>query len=103
VSQRNVTPVVSIGTSTIDLRLCDSVLWIGVAHEVMILAALVGRATTSHHLRPVITYVIPVRTISSRMLVASDEATAGSVRANAEHLSVHQLFEPLPSSAPELP
>jgi hypothetical protein len=38
-------------------------------------------------LRPVITYSSPSRRISVRMLVASDEATSGSVIAKAERIS----------------
>ena len=40
-----------------------------------------------HHLRPLITYSSPCFSMRACMLVASDEATAGSVIANAERIS----------------
>ena len=40
-----------------------------------------------HHLRPLITYSSPSRTISALMLVASDDATAGSVIEKPERIS----------------
>ena len=40
-----------------------------------------------HHLRPLITYASPSRVMLARMLVASDEATSGSVMANADRIS----------------
>ena len=40
-----------------------------------------------NHLRPLMTYWSPSRRISVSMLVASDDATAGSVIANAERIS----------------
>src|SRR6476661_3967630 len=39
-----------------------------------------------HHLCPLITYSLPSRTIDDSMLVASDEATFGSVIAKAERI-----------------
>ena len=39
-----------------------------------------------HHLRPLITYSSPSRAIELSMLVASDEATAGSVMAKQERI-----------------
>ena len=49
-----------------------------------------------HHLRPLMTYSSPSRTIRVSMLVASELATAGSVIANAERNSaVEQRLEPL--------
>lgn len=51
-----------------------------------------------HHFRPLITYSSPSRTIEVRMLVASEEATSGSVIANAERIlpsssgSSHRFF-----------
>src|SRR5919106_5407246 len=39
-----------------------------------------------HHLWPLITYESPSRTIDDSMLVASDDATFGSVMANAERI-----------------
>ncbi len=40
-----------------------------------------------YHFRPLITYSSPSRTIELSMLVASLEATAGSVIANADRIS----------------
>ena len=40
-----------------------------------------------NHLRPLITYSSPSRAIEVRMLVASDDATSGSVIANADRIS----------------
>src|SRR5947208_12338157 len=39
-----------------------------------------------HHLRPLITYWSPSRTIEDSMFVASEEATLGSVIAKAERI-----------------
>jgi hypothetical protein len=39
-----------------------------------------------HHLWPLMTYASPSRTIDDSMLVASDEATLGSVMAKAERI-----------------
>src|SRR5918996_1643207 len=39
-----------------------------------------------HHLWPLMTYWSPSRTIDDSMLVASDDATLGSVIANAERI-----------------
>ena len=39
-----------------------------------------------HHLRPFSTYVSPSRRMLDWMFVASDDATAGSVIANAERI-----------------
>src|SRR2546422_589138 len=39
-----------------------------------------------HHLCPLITYSLPSRTIEDSMLVASEEATRGSVMAKAERI-----------------
>src|SRR5262249_59631105 len=40
-----------------------------------------------HHLRPLITYSLPLRTMLDWMLVASEEATSGSVIAKQERIS----------------
>ena len=45
------------------------------------------RALEVHHLRPVMTYSSPSRTIRVSTLVASELATAGSVIAKAEAIS----------------
>ncbi len=39
-----------------------------------------------HHLRPLMTYSSPSRTIEVEMFVASEEATAGSVIPNADRI-----------------
>jgi hypothetical protein len=44
-------------------------------------------APVIHHLRPLMTYSSPSGTIERPMLVASEEATSGSVIANAERMS----------------
>ena len=44
-------------------------------------------APVIHHLRPLRTYSSPSRTMLSSMLVASEEATSGSVIANADRIS----------------
>src|SRR5260221_5862617 len=44
-------------------------------------------APDDHHLRPLITYSSPSRSILVAMLVASDEATSGSVMQNADLIS----------------
>ena len=44
-------------------------------------------APDDHHFRPLITYLSPSRSILVAMLVASDEATSGSVMQNAERIS----------------
>ena len=43
-------------------------------------------APVIHHLRPLMTYSSPSRTMDSSTLVASDEATSGSVMAKAERI-----------------
>jgi hypothetical protein len=44
-------------------------------------------APVVHHLRPLITYSSPSRSMRALMLVASDDATSGSVIAKAERIS----------------
>src|SRR5579859_430974 len=44
-------------------------------------------APDDHHLRPLMTYASPSRTIELWILVASDDATAGSVMQKAERIS----------------
>ena len=52
-------------------------------------------APDDHHLRPLITYSSPSRSIRVAMLVASDEATSGSVMQNADRISaVQQRLQP---------
>src|SRR5688572_23802470 len=47
----------------------------------------VSPAPDDHHLRPLITYESPSRSMRVEMLVASDDATAGSVMQKAERIS----------------
>ena len=44
-------------------------------------------APVVYHLRPLMTYSSPSRTIELATLVASEEATSGSVIANADRIS----------------
>ena len=44
-------------------------------------------APDDHHLRPLITYSSPSRSILVAMFVASEEATSGSVMQNADRIS----------------
>src|SRR5438477_9258008 len=81
-----VTPGVSIGTKIMDCCLCfgadGSVLPIKIA-----ILQRGSPAPEDHHLRPLITYSSPSRTILDSMFVASDEATLGSVIAKHERIS----------------
>ena len=53
-------------------------------------------APVIHHLRPLMTYSSPSRTIAVSMLVASEDATSGSVIANADRIRPSmQRLEPL--------
>ena len=76
----------SIGTTSIDCWRCGgpsgSVLPITISTRQCLCSAL-----DVHHLRPLMTYSSPSRSIRVWMLVASLEATAGSVIANAERIS----------------
>src|SRR6516162_4441420 len=80
------TPGVLSGTRTMDCCLC-----IGAEESVFpIKIAILQRgspAPEDHHFRPLITYPPLSRTIFASMLVASDEATAGSVIAKHERIS----------------
>src|ERR1700676_455464 len=44
-------------------------------------------APDDHHLRPLITYSLPLRTMLASIFVASDDATAGSVIAKHDRMS----------------
>src|SRR5262249_62323033 len=80
------TPGVSSGTSTIDWRRYGSAL--GLVSPITI--AILQRRSIApdvHHLRPLMTEWSPSRLISARILVASDDATAGSVIAKQERIS----------------
>src|ERR1051325_4327671 len=84
------TPGVSIGTKIIDCCLC-----LGAAGSVLpIKMAILQRGSPApdvHHLWPLMTYSSPSRVISCSMLdlilVASDDATSGSVIAKQERIS----------------
>src|SRR5690606_2448472 len=52
----------------------------------MAILQVVVMAPEDHHLRPLITYSSPSRRISHSMLVASEEATAGSVMEKHERI-----------------
>ena len=84
-SRTTVTPGVSIGTSTIDC--CR---YGGASGSVLpIVISSLQRGSSAplvHHLRPVMTYSSPSRSIRVVMLVASLEATSGSVIANDERI-----------------
>src|SRR5205823_12935784 len=84
--RRVLTPGVSSGT-----RIMDCCLWRGAEGSVLPMKmAILQRgspAPDDHHLRPLITYWLPSRTILDSMLVASEEATAGSVMAKHDRIS----------------
>ena len=84
-SRTIVTPGVSTGTSTIDC--CRY----GAASGSVLPIAIRSRQRGSsapevHHFRPVMTYSSPSRSILVVMLVASEEATSGSVIANPDRI-----------------
>src|SRR5256885_11473466 len=80
-----VTPGASIGTKIMDCCLCfgadGSVLPIKIA-----ILQRGSPAPDDHHLRPLMTYSSPSRTIEVSMFVASDEATSGSVIVKADRI-----------------
>src|SRR5713101_4006985 len=84
--RRMVTPGVSNGT-----RIMDCCLWRGATGLVLPMKMEIlqrgSPAPDDHHLRPLMTYSLPWRTMLASMLVASDEATAGSVIAKHERIS----------------
>ena len=69
----------------------DCCLWRGAAGSVLPMKmAILQRgspAPDDHHLRPLSTYSSPSRTMLARMLVASEEATSGSVMQKQERIS----------------
>src|SRR5215467_13430229 len=75
-----------MGTRIIDCCLC-----VGADGSVLPMKmAILQRGSPApevHHLRPLITYESPSRSIRERMLVASDEATSGSVIAKHERIA----------------
>ena len=81
-----VTPGVFMGTRIIDCWLWR-LAWSGSVLPMKIRISQRGSgAPEVHHLRPLITYSSPSRSTRASMLVASDEATAGSVMAKAERM-----------------
>src|SRR5258705_12841059 len=82
-----VTPGASSGT-----RIIDCCLWVSASGSVLpIRIATLQRgspAPLDHHLRPFTTYSLPLSSIRHWMLVASDEATSGSVVRKAERFSL---------------
>ena len=80
------TPGVSLGTRIIDCCRCRSA-----PGSVLPMTIRIWQrgsiAPDDHHLRPLITYSLPSRSILVAMLVASDEATSGSVMQNADRIS----------------
>src|SRR5580693_4701219 len=81
-----VTPGVSIGTRIMDCCLC-----FGPAGSVLPMKMEIlqrgSPAPDDHHLRPLITYWSPSRTILLSILVASEDATHGSVIEKQERIS----------------
>ena len=86
IPRRTVTPGVSRGTRIIDCCRCRSAPGSVLPITMRILQA-GSIAPDDHHFRPLITYLSPSRSILVAMLVASDEATSGSVMQNAERIS----------------
>ena len=80
------TPGVSRGTSTIDCWRCFEASG-SVLPMTMKTAQRGSAAPEAHHFLPLITYSSPSRRIEVVMLVASEDATSGSVIANAERIS----------------
>ncbi len=79
-------PGVSRGTRSIDCWRCRSA--DGSVLPITMKTLQLGFiAPVIHHLRPLRTYSSPSRTIDIAMLVASDDATSGSVMAKAERMS----------------
>src|ERR1700694_5805611 len=79
-------PVASIGTRIIDCCLCLAALGAVLPMKIEILQR-GSPAPDDHHLVPLITYSSPSRTMLDCMLVASDEATSGSVIEKQESIS----------------
>src|SRR5436189_140940 len=81
-----VTPGASIGTRIIDCCLC-----LGADGSVLPMKmAILHRgspAPDDHHFRPLMTYSSAVRAMLERMLVASEDATSGSVMAKHDRIS----------------
>src|SRR5262252_8645499 len=80
------TPGESMGTRIIDCCLCFG----AEGSDLPIKIEIRQRGSPApdvHHLRPLITYSSPFRRMLERMLVASEEATSGSVMAKQERIS----------------
>lgn len=86
-ARRTSTPGVSRGTSTIDCWRRTSSFSGSVLPITMKILQSGFIAPEMYHLRPVMTYSSPSLAILVSMLVASEEATSGSVIANAERIS----------------
>src|SRR6266481_5321056 len=93
------TPGVSSGTRIIDCCLCA-----GAEGSVLpIKIAILHRgspAPEDHHFRPWITYVSPSRRIVAPILVASEEATSGSVMEKHDRISQQAAALAIVPSAP---
>jgi N-carbamoyl-L-amino-acid hydrolase len=76
-----------LGTSTIDCCLWRSALSGSVLPMRMKISQRSCIAPVMYHLRPLMTYSLPSRRMLQRMLVASLDATSGSVMANDERIS----------------
>src|SRR5437868_3643363 len=79
-------PGVSIGTRIIDCCLCLGALASVLPMKIEILQR-GSPAPDDHHLVPLITYSSPSRTMLDWILVASEEATSGSVIEKHERIS----------------
>ena len=89
-----VTPGVSRGTSTIECRWCRSASGSVSPMKTKILQSGLP-APVDHHLRPLMTTSSPSTTAVAAMLVASEEATSGSVmRERGADPAVEQRLEP---------
>src|SRR2546422_1386928 len=80
------TPGASIGTRIMDCCMCLGAAGLVLPMKMEILQR-GSPAPDDHHFRPLMTYSLPWRTMLASMLVASDEATAGSVIAKHERIS----------------
>src|SRR5215467_15838582 len=81
-----VTPGASIGTRIIDCCLCLGAVGSVLPMKIAILQR-GSPAPDDHHFRPLTTYSLPSRRILASMLVASEDATAGSVMAKHDRIS----------------
>src|SRR5207237_5869571 len=81
-----VMPLLSRGTTIIDCCLYLSGFFGSVLPMKMSTLQRGSPMPDVHHLWPLITYESPSRTIDDSMFVASDDATFGSVIANAERI-----------------